>query len=762
MEPSTQYAFAAFRLDEDNACLWHETQPVALKPKAFTLLHHLVRHAGLLVTAVVTLTTERPLVLVLEDLHWSDASTLEWLSYVARRRQPARLLVLGTYRPVDAIVREHSVRTMTHELLVRGQCHEVVVDYLSETQVRAYLTLRFGMGPHGATLAPLLQQRTNGNPLFLVTIVEEMVRQGVLHEGATGWELSADADAATMAAPESVQHLIAQQFAQLPREAQALFKAASIMGKEFTVVPVAAALECPPEEVEEQCTALARRGQWIRAHGTETWPDETVTARFAFLHDLYRETAYVQLPMSRQARWHQQIGLCLEHGYGDKAREIAAELADHFVRGREASRAVQYLRYAADNALRRSSYPEAITYLRRGLRLVTTLPETPQHLEHQLSFLVTLGTSLQATLGWAAPEVEEAYTAAQGLCEQVGETPQRGWILSGLSQLYMMRGALVTARTVGEQLVDWAQGVANTRFSITGHMQLGMIYHYLGEGPAARGHLEQALRYADVHKQHWEAASPRIISLSHLAWSLWGLGYPDRALRTIEHAVRSAQDLALPILLIHALRFRIGLHQFRCEWRLVLEQVAEAEALCHEQEFVQYLSGVTTMHGWALIQQGHHAAGMARLQQGLAAWRSTGSQLIQPYFLALLAEAYGITGQPDIGLSMLHEALAMTKKSREHWYEAELYRLQGELLQQQEVRDVLQAERCFNQAPTIARHHEAKSLELRAAQSLCRLWQQQGKRQEAYDLLASVYEWFTEGFDTPDLQQAQALLAALH
>jgi predicted ATPase len=288
-----------------------------------------------LAEAVEVLAQDHPVVLVLEDLHWSDVSSLDWVAYVARRRTPARLLVLGTYRPIDAVVREHPIRTVTQELRVHGQCEELLLPYLSAAGVAVYLTQRFGRTIFSRALVRAIHQRTNGNPMFLVTMVDEMVRQGRLRAYATGRErLSQHAEAVIVDIPESLRRIIDQQLEQLPPEERACLEVASVAGREFSAAAVAAGIDRPVEEVEARYAALARRGQFIQARGTEVWPDGTIAARYGFTHDLYHEIVYERVAVSSRAQCHRRIGVRLEAGYGARAQEIAAELAEHFVRAR--------------------------------------------------------------------------------------------------------------------------------------------------------------------------------------------------------------------------------------------------------------------------------------------------------------------------------------------------------------------------------------------------------------------------------------------
>ncbi|MBI3301446.1 MAG: AAA family ATPase [Deltaproteobacteria bacterium] len=306
--------------------------------------------------AVEAITTEQPLVLWLEDLQWSDVSTLDWLAFIARRREQARLLVIGTYRPVDVIVREHPLKAVKQELQVHGQCAELPLGFLSEAHVVEYLAVRFALGVTPALplqgLARLIHQRTDGNPLFMVNLVEYLVGHGVLVQVEGQWALKRGVEEVVEGVPESLRQMIEQQLERLSPEEQRMLEVASGAG--------AADSEADVGEVETHCAELVRRAQFLRSSGTGEWPDGTATARYGFLHALYQEVVYDRVTTGRRQRLHQQIGEREEAAYGTRAREIAAELAVHFERGRDYSRAVQYREHAGKNALRRSAYQEAV------------------------------------------------------------------------------------------------------------------------------------------------------------------------------------------------------------------------------------------------------------------------------------------------------------------------------------------------------------------------------------------------------------------
>jgi predicted ATPase/DNA-binding winged helix-turn-helix (wHTH) protein len=750
---------------------WLVQMPGLVPPHAWESLERTVRGAPQprmlreLTEALDVLTTERPLVLVLEDLHWSDLSTLVWLAYVARRPDPARFLLLGTYRPVDAMIRAHPIRAVMTELTQHQQGVELPLDSLSAGEVAAYCRQRLWGPSRSEALAHVLHQRTRGHPLFLVTIVEELRRQGLLHEEAAGEDVARAVGAIRRAVPQSLRHIIEQQLHQVRPEDQGLLEAASLAGRTFSAAAVAAAVNQPTEDIEARLSVLAHHGQFIQAGGLVAWPDGTVAAAYRFLHDLYGEILADQVPPSRQQRWHMQIGARKETGYGPQAHEMAAELAVHFEQGRDADRALTYLQHAADNAVRRSAHADAITHLCRALALLTTLPETPEHAQRELVLQTTLGPALMATKGYAASEVQSAYTRAHELCQQVGETPQLFQALWGLWYFSLVRAEFQAARELGAQLLHVAQRVPSPALLLLAHRVLGQTLAFLGEFATAYGHLERE-RTLDGPEQHRASTAlygqdQGVVCRAWAALTLWSLGYPDQALRCSRDALTLAQELAHPFSLAYAMCFAGKLCQLCRDIQAAQAQATAAMALCTEQEFTLYLARGTILQGWAMAAQGQGAAGLAHMRQGLSAYEATGAAVFRPYYLAFLAEAYGQVGQTGEGLTLLDEALAAVHKTGERFCEAELYRLKGELLLVCSAENHGEAEACFQQALTVARQQQARSWELRAATSLSRLWQQQGKQAEAHALLAPIYGWFTEGFDTADLQDAKALLEEL-
>lgn len=720
-----------------------------------------------LAAAVEALTAEQPLVLVLEDLHWSDRATLDWLAYVAQRRDRARLLVLGTYRPTDALVHEHPVHTVTKELLRHRQAVETVLGYLSAAGVAAYLAQRFGPMPQQDAVAQALSRRTDGQPFFLVTVVNELVRQGVLRQGETDEPLGRVLEAIVAGVPESLRQMITQHIEQGTPEGQAVLEAASVAGAEFTAAAVAAGMEQGVERVEAHCEAFVRRAQFVQALEPADWPDGTVTARYRFRHDLYREIIYERVPVSRRIRWHRQMGTRLETGYGERARELAAELAEHFVRGRDTERAVRYLYYAGEQAMQRSAYQEALRHFTKGLELLATLPETPARAQQEIDFQIALAPTLIVMRGFAAPEGAQAYTRAWELCQQVEEIPRLLPILVGLRRFYDAHGEFQRGQEVAEQLLAFVQRAQYPADHFEAYAALGDNALWRGEVVTARHRFSQMLALYDAQQHRTQASLHGLDTVVDgaiaLALALWILGYPEQARQDSHAALARARKLADPYTLANTLYWAATISQRRGEVGACQEGIGAVRTLAQEHGFDLVLAVEMSLRGWTLVRQGQEVEGLRQLRQGIAAEQATQCLANLPYSLALLIEAYWHAGQSAAGWEVLVEGRRLVEAFGTHCHAAELHRLQGELILAQRTGSApeQEAEQCFVQALAVACQQQAKSLELRAAMGLSRLWQQQGKQDDARQLLAPIYGWFTEGFDTADLQEARGLLEAL-
>jgi predicted ATPase len=408
---------------------------------------------------------------------------------------------------------------------------------------------------------------------------------------------------------------------------------------------------------------------------------------------------------------------------------------------------------------------EAISHVTAGLALLKALPETPAHTQQALTLYLALGAALLTTKGQATPEVEHAYTQAYALCQQVGEAPELVPVLFGLWRFALARPQLHRAREIGETLLRLAHRAHDPELAVSAHYALGATWWWLGAFPAARQHLEEGMaRYTPDQRRapvFRIGQDPGVACRANAARTLSLLGYPAQAQARVHEALTLAHALSHPYSLAFARCVAAGVAQFRRDVLAVHEHAEAAIALATAQEFPQWAALGMSMRGWALAMQGQGEVGMAQVRQGIAAYRATGAALIIPYLCTVLAEVCDHLGHLDEGLQALAEAHTLVEQHEERYWEAEVCRLWGVVLLRQPATPQAEAETCFQQALDVARRQEAKSLELRAAMSLSRLWQQQGKQADARELLTPIYSWFTEGFDTADLQEAKALLEEL-
>jgi predicted ATPase len=738
--------------------------------------------------ALEAITAERTLILWLEDLHWGDVSTLDLLAYVARQPERARLLVLATYRPVDVIVRAHPLKTLKQELQLHGQCQGIPLEVLSEAAVEAYLAQRFTSGlPTSESesllsvtrrdLARVIHQRTEGHPLFMVAVVEQWLAQGLLVNVAGHWEVRTKLEALQSGVPPGLQQMIAVQLDRLTTMERRTVEVGSVAGVEFSAAAVAAGLGTEVVEAEAVCAELARRELVLRAGGEQSWPDGTVAGSYGFVHGLYQEVLYVRVPAAQRADWHRRIGQREEAGYGVRGHEIAARLAQHFTQGRDYARAVKYLRQAGENALRRSAYREASALLTQGLELLAFLPPTPERMQAELRLQLAYSSALIATKSYAAPELEQLYRRVQELCQQMEKTPRLFSVLNGVGSFYYHRAQFPAALELAQQQLQIAQSAQDPRLLVWAHFSLGITLAQQGELVSARTHFEQGLVLYDPHQRgaYGLVQDPEVSCLVRLGLTLWLLGYADQALQRSREALTVARELAHPFTLTYALAFFILVHYLRGEWQAAQERIEELTALSHEHTFAYHMVGGAIWRGWQLVVQGQQQEGIAQIRQGLRTRQATGVEVWRTSYLVLLAEVCGNMGRTEEGLTAVAEALTLGDQTGDRSCEVELYRLKGELTLQQESQNSKgksqkskvetdpqgEAEVCFLKAIDIARRQEAKSLELRAILSLARLWQRRGKKAKARQMLAKIYDWFTEGFDTADLREAQVLLNAL-
>lgn len=748
-----------------------------------------------LTEVIGVIAAETPLVLVLEDLHWSDSPTLEALAALARRCETTRLLVIGTYRPVDVAFTNHPLRRMKQELEAHGHCTEIPLPMLDEPAVSAYLQARLDSDATAslAEIASAVYHRTEGNPLFVVNLVNDLIVGGgiELHEG--GWRLPGAKRDCILDVPSNVQQLIERQVECLAPNTQRMLEAASATGTLFTTAAVAAASGQELGLVEQQCEELAQQYGLIQAVGIEQFSDGTLSSRYAFTHAIYQSVLYQRLSPMRQIQIHQRIGQFAERLYGAQAKAHAAELVRHFELGREYRRAIDYAWFAAMNALRRYANREAIVHLKKSLALLDHCPALAERSELELKLCVMFGQAQMVLCGYGDAEVELAYSRARTLCSQQSDSPALFAVLSGLWGFYLARGKLQIAHDLAQNALRLATDLTQPGLIVEAHFELGCTLFYKGEFVAARHHLEEgAVLYTAKQPQFRTTRAvqhPGVACFAYLAWTLWFLGYPEQAWQRSREALMLACEVAHPFSVGFALDLMATLHQSCGAIEAARDRAHDLLALAREQEFELWKATGAVTQGWTFVHAGEMERGVSSIISAMAALRTIGVEIARSYYELVLADIQGRIGKRGEGIATLAKAHEVMQTNGEWFCEAEFYRIKGELTLQQEGQKSkawpepsrrsknqkikisiphpptpnaqAEAEGYFLKAIDIARRQRAKALELRAGVSLARLWQRQGKIAAARQLLAGMYAWFANEAYTPELKRAQTLLKAL-
>jgi predicted ATPase/class 3 adenylate cyclase len=689
--------------------------------------------------------TERQSVLVVwEDVHWADPSTLELLDLVFDQAPTARLLTLMTARP-----------EFRPPWTPRSYLTQLTLGRLPSPQVEMMMRqLTDGRSLPADVLAQVVA-KTDGVPLFVEELVKMILESGLVRAEANHYVLTGPLP--PLAIPVTLQDSLMARLDRLTT-ARAVAQLGAVLGREFAYELLRAVAPLDDATVHRGLAQLVD-AELLYQRGRPP------KASYFFKHALIQEAAYQSLLKSTRQQYHQRTAQVLGTQFPEIVETQPELVAHHYTEAGHAGQAIPYWLRAGQQALDRSANVEAIRHLTIGLELLVTLPDTPMRAQQELELQIVLGPTLMATKGPAAPEVEQTYARALELCQQVGDTPHLFPTLQGLCQFYRNRGVLSRARELGEQFYHLAQREAAPTPRLEAHEALGTALFFLADYAAAHTHLTQGIALIDPTLQRGRAlhlgAAPGVWCLAVAALTEWCLGFPARAICRSQEALALAQALDHPPSLALAQHFAAFLHHHRREAPALQTQAEELLTLATLQGFPLYVGYGTCYRGWALAVQGQDEGGLEQMHQGLAAVLTTGQTLSRPLCLVLLAEAAGHVGQVEEGLRLLTEALAAFETSGRGDMLTEVYRLQGELLLRRGVPEVARAKASFHQALALARHQQAKSWELRVAMTLGRLWQQQGRRHEARELLAPIYGWFTEGFDTADLQEAKVLLDEL-
>jgi len=583
-----------------------------------------------IVAILLELAERQPVLFILEDLHWTDPTTLELLNLVLDQTPTASMLVLLTCRPYFQPAWHH-----------RSYLSEITVNRLPHAQVEQIVT---GMTNGKTFPAAVLQQiiaKTDGVPLFVEELTKAIVESGHLKEVDDHYELIGSLS--TFAIPATLQDSLMARLDRLVT-AKGIAQFGATIGRQFSYELLQAVSQLDASTLQRELGRLVE-AEIVYQRGLP--PQST----YVFKHALIQDAAYESLLKSTRQHYHQHIAQVLESQFPEIAEAQPELLAQHYTEAGLIEQSVAYWYKAGQRASERSAHIEAISHLRQGLALLPTLPETPERLQREVDLYLALGASLIATKGYAAPEVGQTYTRALQLCEYLDNPYQLFPALRGLWNYALVRAELQTAYALGEQLLTLAQQSQDAAMLVAAHRALGTTLFHLGAFTSAHTHLAQGLALYDPH-EHRAAAflygeDAGVICHSFAARTLWHLGYPAQGLARVDEALALVQQSAHPFNLSFVLSFAAVLHQFRREMRAAQERAAAAISLTTEQGFPQWRALGFVLHGWALVHHGQVQDGIEQIQQGLIDFRATGAELWRPYWLMLLAEAHGVLGEPE-------------------------------------------------------------------------------------------------------------------
>jgi predicted ATPase/DNA-binding SARP family transcriptional activator len=721
-----------------------------------------------------------PLLLVLDDLQWADLGSISLLFHLGRQLAGSRILIVGLYRPEEVAIGRNGERHPLEPVVNEFQrvSGDIKVN-LSQAESRDFVEALLDSEPNrlGPAFRKMLNRQTRGHPLFTIELLRGLQERGDLVRDPEGrWVEGPALDWETL--PARVEAVIAERIGRLAEPLQAALRVGSVEGEVFTAEVVARIRAIDKQEVLNRLSGdLDRRHRLIRAQSIERI-DGQLLSRYRFRHILFQKYLYGTLDEVERVHLHEQVGTALEGLYTaqEQAAAIAVQLARHFQEARIANKAIHYLHRAGERAVQLSAYQEAIAHLTRGLALLKALPDpdgegrqrTPEHrLEHakqELALQLTLGIAWMGGSGTQAPEVRDAYIRARELCRQTGSTTQLCQVLGELSIHYYVRAEHREARRMAEESLSLAQQAEDPLLVAIGHWYAGIVLFALGEYKEARAHLHQTMSFYDPQRHHRSIVSLRgsdvgVSAMAYDACCLWCLGYPDQALRQSQEALALAHEMNHPFTLADVLWYAgCQVNMLRRDGQALKENAEHLMRLTKGKNPAWSAAAVCS-RGGALAQLGECQEGIRRIREGIAAKQALGTRCYRSVYLCTLAEAQARAGHAEEALTTLGEAFAFVEDTDECHWEAELYRVRGELLLAQG--DGEEAKASFHKAIEVARRQHAKSWELRATVSLCRHWGEQGKREEAHQRLAEIYAWFTEGFDTADLIDARTLLEEL-
>jgi predicted ATPase len=697
-----------------------------------------------LVGWLLDLAESKPVLQLCEDLHWADPTTLELLGLYIEQSPTASVLNVLTYRP-------EYVPPWT----MRSHMTPITLNRLERPDVEAFVNHLTGGKSLPSEVLEHIVSKADGVPLYVEELTKTILESEVLHEEADRYLL--DGTLAALQIPSTLQDALMARLDRAP-ELREVAQMGSVLGREFGYDMLNAVTALNETVLQSGLVQLVESELlYQRGRGQRS--------RYIFKHALIQDAAYQSLLKRTRRQYHQQVAELLEVQFPEIVETQPELVAHHFSEAELAEQAIGYWQRAGKRASERSDHQEAMSHLTIGLSLLQTMPETQARHQQELRLQTALGAAALIARGHAAPEVEAAFNRARHLCQLLGDTEDVFPVLFGLWRFYVARPDFSLCQQLAEELHVLANRSDETPLQVVAHYAAGATSMWVGELVPARENLREGVASYTPEQRSFPiyqvGQDPGVACRAYTGKTLWLLGYPDQALASIDDALALATELAHPFSQAFALNIASIGFQLRRDGMAVYEHADAGVTLSTEQGFPHWAAFSTILRGWALADLGQQEEGLAQMRQGLSDWRATGAELFVPYYLSLIAGVYGDLAQVEAGLEALKEGLEVMERTGEDWWKAEMYRCTGSMLLLHTTPDVTQAEICFEQALATAHQQQARSFELRAAIDLARLWQRQDKHDEACGLLAPVYAWFSEGFDTADLKDARSLLDEL-
>ncbi len=727
---------------------------------------------------LLTLARLHPLILVIDNLQWSDIGSISLLYHLCQRIRGSRVLVVGAYRQEEVSLGRDGERHPLEPILseVKRDFGKVQVN-LDQSEGREFVEAYLDSEPNclSSTFRETLFLHTAGHPLFTKELLRSLQDRGDLTQDEAGRWL----EGSTLSwdkLPARVEAVIAERMGRLPQQLHRVLEVASVEGEEFTAEVIAKVLTVDEGMLVRQLSEQLDRKHRLVAAGRPWRLDGQRVSRYRFRHHLFQTYLYGSLDTIERAYLHEGVGQTLERFYLEHPEEMKAvlvKLARHFQEAGMSQKAIDYLRLSGEKAERLSASEEAIAHFRNALALCAKLPDTVERDQTELGLTMALGAQLVATRGYSPEEVKEIHERARQLCqvlsERLGDSRRTALqlipVLFGLGAFYGHQAQFQSAHEIYDQAFALARASGDPEAMMLAYWGPGYLMLHMGEFTTAKSYLENALEAYEPQKHK------RLITiftldmgvscLSWLSWTLFFLGYPDQALQRSSDAITLARQIAHPFSLAVALATASGLHSYAFDWDGTRKLAEEAIEICYQKGFTFWLGVAYTYRGLALAWQGEYDEGVSQASEGERIWHTSGAIIGLSEYLIQLAEVLGNAGQMEKGFEMLEKVLEMINKSGETIFAAELHRIKGDLFLKFSHENRAEAESCFRKAIEIARKQQAKMLELRATTSLSRFLFKHDRRDEAREILINIHHWFTEGFHTQDFKSATSLLKEL-